>query len=207
MNFSNYPDFRNRLHVLLDSDDISTSDLSTDVLDTIIGIGEQRIYRDLRSSTQDAALTAVTANNLATLPADFLELKGAPFVAPFAVTIYMPWEILQNKIQQLPQSPASPVYYSFQSDAMIFYPVQPDGTVVTGQYYRRYPDLVIGLNPLFLRHPDVFLYAALASGGSFLGEQERTPAWEAQYMQLVEQANEQERRRYTRGSKLATRVG
>lgn len=207
MNFSNYPDFRERLHVLLDSDDISTSDLSTDVLDTIIGMGEQRVYRDLRSSAQDAQLTTVTASNLAALPADFLELRGSPYVGAFRVAVYEPWEVIQNYIQVGGRTDSHPIYYSFQSDALIFYPIQADGTAVTGQYYRRYPDLVIGLNPLFTRHPDVFLYAALSSGGSFLGEQERTQTWEAQYTQLVQQANEQERRRYTRGSKLATRVG
>ena len=56
MNFSSYADFRTKTQQGIDGDDISQSDLSVQVLDLIIGAGEQRVYRDLRSSTQDTAL-------------------------------------------------------------------------------------------------------------------------------------------------------
>jgi hypothetical protein len=207
VNFSNYADFRNRVQVMLDGDDISTSDLSVSVLDTIIGLGEQRIYRDLRSSTQDTALSLATTGNAVTLPADFLELRGAPYVGTFPVAIYAPWEAVTNSIN-INQDTSSNriVYYSFQSDKMIFFPVQTTGTTVTGQYYKRFSDISGGLNALFNRHPDIFMYAALAESGPFMGETTRTPVWEQKYVALVQDANEQERRRYTRGGKLQTRV-
>jgi hypothetical protein len=211
MNYANYAAFRNSVQVMLDGDDISTSDLSVSVLDTIIGAGEQRIYREVRSSTQDTKLTGSTTSNLFALPSDFLELRGAPYVGTFVTAVYAPWEAVQNAINlqagiSTQQDGASPVYYTFQSDSILFYPTQADGTVITGQYYKRFSDISGGLNAFFTRHPDLFLYASLAESAPFLGEQERGPVWESKYASLVEQTNEQERRRYTRGGKLSTRV-
>ncbi len=205
MQFASYVDFRTKVQVMLDGDDISTSDLSTQVLDLIIAAGEQRIYRDVRSSTQDSPYSLTIASNAATLPVDYLELRGAPYVPTFRTTEYMPWEQITNLIQS-GNTRANPLYYSFQGDAMIFAPVLADGVVVSGQYYKRFPDLSTGLNALFNRHADLFLYASLAESGPFIGEMERLPVWEQKYAGLVQGVNEQERRRITRGSKLATRV-
>jgi len=206
MQFSNYADFRNKVQVMLDGDDISTSDLSVSVLDLIIGAGENRIYRDLRSSTQDTALSLTTTGNAVTLPSDFIELRGAPYVGTFDVAIYAPWEAITNQIQTGAETANHPVYYSFQSDTMIFYPTQADGTTITGQYYKRFADISTGLNALFNRHPDVFLYASLAEAAPFVGETNRGPIWEQKYQDLAKAANETERRRYTRGGKLTTRL-
>ena len=193
---------------MFDGDDVSTSDISGDVLDLIISAGEQRIYRELRSSTQELGLSITTTNNLAPLPSDFLEMKGSPYLGSNKATAnFMPWQQLQDRIQ-LTQATftQSPYWYSFQSDQMLFYPLQPDGTVVIGTYYKRFADISTGLNALFNRHPDVFLYASLAECAPFLGEMTRLPIWEKKYTDLIEAANEQERRRITRGSKLQTRV-
>jgi len=193
---------------MLDGDDISTSDLSVSVLDTIIGAGEVRVYRDLRSSTQDTVLSVTTTSNLAPLPADFLELHGALYVANKMAATYAPWEQVQNSIQLQSDNiiTQNPIYYTFQSDSFLFFPIQQDGTVITGQYYKRFSDISGGLNALFTRHPDIFLYAALAESATFLAEATRGPIWEQKYVSLVGAANEQERRRVTRGSKLQTRV-
>lgn len=205
MNFTNYADFRNDVHTLLDGDDISTSDLSTAVLDLIISAGEQRIYRELRSSTQDTALSLSITSNVATLPSDFLELRGSPYIGTNIPTVYLPWEALQGLLQS-GSGGGNAIYYTFQGDTMIFFPLQATGVNITGRYYKRFADISTNLNTLFTRHPDVFLYAALAESGTFMGEMSRLPAWEQKYVSLVSAANEQERRRVTRGSKLQTRV-
>lgn len=206
MQFADYPSFRTAVQTLLDGDDISTSDLSVNTLDLIIGAGEVRIYRDIRSSVQDTPLSITTTGNVAALPTDFLELKAGPWVTGFVGAIYAPYEAVNNSIQIGADTSSHAVYYTFASDALIFYPTQLDGTVISGQYYKQFPDLVTGLNPLFTRHPDLFLYAALAESAPFLGEMTRLPIWEQKYTGLAESANEQERRRYTRGSKMQTRV-
>lgn len=204
MNFASYADFRNRVQSLLDGDDISQSDLSVQVMDTIIGAGEVRIYRDIRSSTQDAALSITATNNSAPLPADYLELKGSPYTAKFKTAKYEPWEVVQNYIQTGCTLSGEVTFYTFEGDNMIFYP--PQTGTITGRYYKRFADISTGLNALFTRHPDLFIYAALSESGPFLGEMERLPVWQGKYSELAQSANEQERRRVTRGSKLATRI-
>ena len=213
MVFADYAALRTTVQTLLEGDDISQSDLSVAVLDTLIGLGEVRIYRELHSSTQDTPFSQTTTNNQCALPSDFLEMHGAPYVGTFKVAVYKPWEYLQNCIQLEAAfsdwygQANHPVWYSYQNDSMFFYPVMPDGTTVVGQYYKRFGDLAVsGLNALFNRHPDVFIYAALAESAPVLGETARLPVWQQAYTSKLEEANEQERRRYTRGGKLATAV-
>ena len=205
MNFSNYADFRNKVQTLIDGDDISTSDLSVDVLDLLIGQGEQRIYRDIRSSTQEAALSLTATSNACTLPTDFLELINI-YVSGFQSATYVPLEAMQTLVQQSTTTSARSLRYSQIGDTLVFFPKLPDGTVVSGTYYKRFTDISGGLNAFFNRHPDLFVYASLSESAPFLGETARLPIWKQTYTELAYAVNEQERRRKTRGSKLATRV-
>lgn len=208
MQFANYAAFRTAIQRFIDGDDISTSDLSVQVLDMMISAGERRLYRQIRSSTQDASYSLTTTGNAITLPTDFIEFRGAPYFSNFSVCTYAPWEVVQNAINLNASADASaPIRYSFQSDTVIFFPVQPDGTTIKGQYYKKFADISSGLNALFNRHPDLFIYAALAESAPFLGEMDRLPIWEKKYTDLVLLVNDEEKRRYTRGGKLQTRVG
>lgn len=204
MQFANYIAFRVAVQMLIDGDDISQSDLSVTVLDLLIGAGEVRVYRELRSSTQDTALSLTVTANAAALPADFLEFKTIYSPKNFPAT-YVPEEVMQGLIQRGASTNSAALRYSFEGDAIIFYPPL-DGVTLSGRYFKRFADLSTGLNAFFTRHPDVFLYAALAESAPFIGEDDRLPIWEAKYASLIKAANEQERRRVTRGSKLQTRV-
>lgn len=208
MNFATYAAFRTAVLQLVDGDDVSQSDLSVPVLDLMIAAGERRLYRDVRSTTQDTLMSLTTTGNLAPLPSDFIEMRGAPFVANKCVATYAPWEAVQNAIQLQSGNviASNPVRYTIQGDSILFFPAQGDGTVVTGQYYKKFPDIATALNALFNRHPDLFTYAALAESAPFLGELTRLPIWESKYSELAKAVNEEERRRQTRGSKMATRV-
>lgn len=192
------------VHTLMDGDDISQSELSVPVLDTLIALGEQRVYRDLRSSTQDTALSVAVTGNVATLPTDFLELKSVYSVGNFPAK-FEPYEVIQGYIQRRSSAATGCVYYAMEGDTMIFWPILGAATV-SGRYYKRFADLNTGVNALLARHWDVFAYAALAESAPILGESERLPVWEGKYTSLVQSANEYERRRNTRGSKLSIRV-
>lgn len=206
MKFANYPAFRTALLTVIDGDDISQSSISVNVLDLIVGAGEQRLYRDVRSSTQDTSFTATIALNVAPLPTDCLELKSV-FLPTWPALTYCPYELIQTLIQKQSQSFHHPKRYSLQGDNLIFWPSQPDGTVVSGQYIKRFPDISTGLNAFFTRWPDLFLYAALAESAPYIGEQSRLPEWKERYLTIAQSVNETERRRGTRGSKLQTRIG
>jgi hypothetical protein len=205
MTFTDYASFRLAVHMLLDGDDISQSDLSVATLDLIIASGEDRVYRNLRSSTMETALTGSASSNALALPSDFIELKNLR-IAGYKSAVFAPYEALESLIQQSTTTSARSAWYSFEGDYLVFYPKLPNGTAITGLYIKRFAALSTALNALFTRHPDVFLYAALAESAPFLGEMERLPIWEQKYQSLVTDANEQERRRQTRGSKLSTRI-
>lgn len=205
MQFSNYAAFRTAVLQVIDGDDISQSSISAGVLDLIIGAGEQRLYRDVRSSTQDTSLSlTVAADGTAPLPTDCIELKSVYF-ATFPALTYAPYETLQTLIQ-LGGTSGPPKRYTLQGDTIIFYPAQSGGTV-TGRYVRRFPDIRTALNALFNRHPDLFMYAALAESSPYIGEQARLGEWEKRYLTIASSVNDDEKRRGTRGSKLQTRIG
>lgn len=206
MQFNNYAAFRTAVLQVIDGDDISQSSISAAILDLIIGAGERRLYRDVRSSTQDVALSlTVAADGTAALPADCIELKSVYF-ATFPALTYAPYETLQTLIQ-LGANSAPARRYTLQGDTLIFFPAQPAGGTVLGRYIKRFADLSTGLNAFFIRHPDLFMYAALAESSPYIGEQSRLPEWKERYITLASAVNEEERRRSTRGSKLQTRIG
>lgn len=205
MQFSSYHAFRTAVQQLIDGDDVSQSDLSVEVLDLLIGAGERQLYRQVRSSAMDTTYSQTVTANVMALPTGFLEFRGAPYLSTFKSATYAPYEEVQNLIQIGARQAAHPVRYTFASDTVIFYPVQ-DGITVSGQYYQKFADISTGLNAFFTRHPDLFIYAALAHSAPFLGEMTRLPVWKEMYAELLTAANEEERRRYTRGGKLQTRV-
>ena len=215
MLFGSYADFRNRLHQLMDGDDVSTSSISTNIIDLIVSMGEQRVYRDVRSSLQDASLAVSVTANTATLPSDCIELKNLHFSGNRSLK-YAPYEDLEQRIQlQNSISGGSlsgqldTVWYSLEGDGVIFWPTVTDGTIINGRYVKRFPDIAtndITGNTFFARFPDLWLYAALAESGPYLGERDRLPIWETKYTQLANAANLFESRRKYQGSKLQTRV-
>ncbi len=132
-----------------------------------------------------------------------MEVKSVYFPT-FAALTYCPYEVLQSLLQ-MGGSQGAAKRFSIQNDSLIFYP-NASGTV-QGQYVRRLPDISTGLNPFFLRHPDLFMYAALAESAPYMGEAARLPEWKERYVTIAQSVNESERRRATRGSKLQVRVG
>jgi len=204
--FNNYAAFRTAVLQIIDGDDISQSSISAAILDLIIGAGEQRVYRDVRSSIQDVSLTlTVAVDGTAALPADCLELKSVYF-ATFPALTYAPYESIQTLIQ-LGATSGPARRYTLQGDTLMFYPSQAAGSTVLGRYVKRFADISTALNAFFNRYPDLFMYSALAESGPYIGEQSRLPEWKERYLTIAQAVNEAERRRFTRGSKLQTRIG
>ena len=214
MQFSNYQDFRNRLHQLIDGDDVSTSSISTNILDLIVSAGEQRVYRDVRSSTQDTALSVTVTSNTAGLPTNCIELKSL-FFSGNRTLRYAPYEDIQARIQ-LQQTilaggitgEVDTIWYSLEGENIIFWPTVTDGSLITGRYIKRFNDIAVNDitgNTFFARFPDLWLYAALSESAPYIGEKDRLPIWEAKYQSLVMAANLFESRRARQGSKLRTR--
>lgn len=214
MNFSNYAAFRQAVQQIIDGDDISQSTISVTILDLIISTGEQRVYRDVRSSTQDTLFSGTSLSNVIALPADCIEIKSL-YPPGFPTLDYMPYQQVASKIQLnqaawngITQGQAQ--VYSLEGENIIFWPTLTDGTLINGRYIKRFPDIAVsGLtgNTFFARFPDLWMYAALSESGPYVGEKDRLPEWKERYAQIATAANEFEKRRARAGSKLTTRVG
>jgi hypothetical protein len=206
--YPNYAAFRTTLQQLIDGDDISSSSISTNILDLMVSMGEKRLYRDVRSSTMDTTLAITTTNNSAQLPVDLLELRSV-YVALGRPATYMAYEQLQGRLQLCPTTRNKTAFYSFESDNLIFYPSLADGTLISGRYWKYFCSIVTeGLsgNSFFARYPELFLYAALAESGPYIGEVARLPEWKQRYVELVQDVRDFEIQRMRGGSKLSTRV-
>lgn len=79
-----------------------------------------------------------------------------------------------------------------------------DGTVLIDLEYIRDLDPLTAtqLNGLYLRHPDLYLYATLCESAPYLQHDERLPLWEARFNQAIAEINlERERAKFSASRK------
>lgn len=209
MQFANYNAFRVAVQHLFEGDDTASNTFSVNTLDTLIGLGEARVYRGdsitpgLRASTMLKPLSVAVADNAAALPADLLELNEVYFSGQQPLEI-VPLDRLRRLLYATTSGTVN--YAAQDGDSLTFWPAA-SGTVL-GSYYA----LPAGLETAnwadattFARYPELFLYAALFEGAVFLGMADKMGMWEAKYRQLAEGANHAERMRVYAGGPLRIR--
>jgi hypothetical protein len=202
--FADYPAFRVALQWLIEGDEL-TDTFSTDVLDLIVGLGEARVYRDLRASTMLADLSATVTANAATLPAGLLELKEVWFSGARPLEI-IPLDRLRT-LEADGTSTGDARFCAQDGDTLRFWP-EASGTVL-GRYYARPADLKTvtwAQATTFARYPEVFIYAALVEAVPFLGMADKLALWEGKYQQALANAQQDERVRVLSGGPLRMRA-
>lgn len=202
MQFANYASFREAVRNLIEGDQIGNT-FSTATLDLIVGLAEERIYRDLRASTMvDSAVLTVTSNT-APLPADLIELKAL-------------WQNRDEPIEIIPLDRLNRVgtnggntYFAALDGDNLRFAYEASGTV-NCEYYARptaMKDETTWANQTTLaRYPDVFLYGAVCEAMPFLGEDARVGLFEQKYSQALTYAKADERWRAYGGSPLRVRA-
>lgn len=202
MNFASYSDFREKVRVLIEGDEIGET-FSTTTLDLIIGLAEQRVYRDLRASTMytTATLTTVASNALA-LPTSLLALDRVS-IGGDQVEVTDLWRV--EELINGGASASNPTYCAQKGDTLIFFPEVADSTSIVLSYYARPADVSAGINTTVTRYPEVFLYASVAESAPFLGEDNRVGLWEQKYANALAQATKDERWRTYDGSPIRVR--
>lgn len=210
MNFANYNAFRVAVQQFIENDDTAGSTFSVNTLDTIIGLGEYRVYHGdgstngLRASSMVKPLSLTVTSNAADLPADLLELKEVYFSGK------RPLEVLPlDRLRDYERSGAGgdSHFCAQDGDTLRFYPAA-SGTVL-GSYYcvpESLESATWGDATTFARYPALFLYSALYEGAIFLGMTDVQQLWEAKYRQLAEGANHAERMRVYGGGPLRVRT-
>jgi hypothetical protein len=204
VNFANYNAFRTAFMRLIMGDHDEES-VSIDTADLLIQLGEVRVYRDLRCSSMEASFAGVTVtNNLAPIPADLIETSLVQFTGEYPAEY-----VSEQKLIELNTDKASGSrihYYTQQGDNLTFWPAVANATTVSGRYYKKFPDIKTGLNAVFTRYPEIFMFAGLAEAAPFIGEDDRIPVWESKFRELVASANKIERMRSSSGSSLRMRI-
>lgn len=210
MQFANYDAFRVAVQQFIENDDTAGSTFSTNTLDTIIGLGEYRVYHGdystdgLRASSMVKPLSLTVTSNAATLPADLLELKEVYFSGKRPLEL-LPLDRLRDHERNAGGGDAH--FCAQNGDTLRFYPTAT-GTAL-GSYYAL-PAALAGVTwgdaTTFARYPALFLYSALYEGAIFLGMVDKQPLWEAKYRQLAEGAAHAERMRVYGGGPMRVRT-
>lgn len=204
MNFANYGAFRVAIQQLIEGDDI-TGTFSLGTIDLIVGLAENRVYRDLRASTMLSSMTLTPVSNVVTLPADLIELKEIYTTTDTT----KPFEIIPlERLRKFLTNPTGTTRYAAQDgDTLQFWPQQT--TTVTGKYYARPVDLksITWANATtFVRYPEVFIFACLAEAMQFLGFDDRVTLFETRYMVALKDAIREEHLRVYGGSRMTVRA-
>lgn len=212
MQFTNYNDFRVAVQHLFEGDDSTSNTFSVNTLDTLIGLGEERVFHGdnltpgLRASTMVTPLSVAVSSNAATLPADLLELREVYFSGGQPLDV-IPLDRLRALEASDDNTGADPRYCAQDGDTLRFWP--PASGTALGSYYAK-PDALETATwaeaTTFARYPHLFLYAALFEGAVFLGMTGKMPMWESKYRLLAEGANHSERVRVYGGGPLKVRV-
>jgi hypothetical protein len=219
MPYTTYNQFRTAVQLMLDGDEVA-SVIQPQTIDTLIELGEGMIYtgaapspsyRDglppLRASSMEvewadvAANGNVVADNAVAIPTDCLELVIAYFDED------KPLEVLsESELRPYLLSGGLTRYVAQAGESLIFAGPATDGDELLGRYYARPGPIKEGLHATFLRYPDLYLYAALASAAPFLGQSRKLPVWQGVYASLLTQALRTEQMRTYGGSRLRMRA-
>lgn len=191
---------------LLDGEDVTVSELSTDSLSRLLVVAQKRIYRDVRCRFNEKDFDTVTVtSNLAPLPSDYKSLSIAHFGSQSLIPV--PEEVIRDYQSG---TAGTEKYIAHAGANFTFWPAVADATELQGRYYFAWPDLSdsgtnIADNLLFQEADDLFIYAALVECAPFFGEMQKMPVWEQKYASIVGDLNRESRRVTYSGGRLQRR--
>lgn len=189
---------------LMDGEDTDISEVSVETLERMVILGQQRIYREVRSRFNEKAFSSLTVTgNLAAIPSDFKELA----IMHFGKQALIPVD--EEVIQDYWASTASKEKYVARAGTnFTFWPSIANGTTVQGRYWFAYANLAdanMATNLLFQDSDDLFIYAALVESAPFFGEDARMPTWQGKYGSIVVDLNRQSHRSIYSAGRLQVR--
>jgi hypothetical protein len=157
----------------------------TDVIPDWVKLCESRVARRLRVAEMEATAVLTLASGVATLPADFLEVReilgGA---APQRPLRLLSPAYARNSYAGVPGGPSSA--YTIVGSAVRTYP-GGSGTVVLCYYAK--PTPLSATNPsnwLLLKAPEVYLYGTLLESPAYLADDNRLQVWGTLYNQAID---------------------
>ncbi len=196
MNISSYSDFRTIVYTWAD---ITTADVSTATMDNIISLAEDRLYREVRVSAIEAALSVTFTGGLGPLPNDFVELKQAKFSGKKPLTVVPLDTVDVWNVNN--QGGGDALYIARNGENFVTAPATDSGTLI-GRYYKRFSAISGGTNTFLTTYPELWLYASLVETAPLLRDDSRIQLWEAKYQKAKDLAHAQDRQREFAGSPM-----
>lgn len=200
---------------------LNRTDLAGQIPDFIV-LGETRIkrnqqwFRKIYSVANGTNLT-ITAQPMV-LPADVRTIDAIwcdtdPWRGTIELLPPSAWRDLvttNDDVTGIPTKavfvPMMDTYLASEGPLLYLWPAPGDtGFAVDFTYLANPAPLSTAVNNLFLQHPDLYLYAALAETAPFLQHDERLPMWEARYQQIVSELKI-ERERAELGGNMVPRL-
>ena len=174
----------------------------TTYADDLITVAEGRIFKEVRSREMEAALSVLMASGVASVPADYVELKNA----------YIDGTPIKNLERKSPEwilreyplrsSSGKPGYIARDVDSFIFGCFPDSAYTVKGTYYKKLTAVSSSVNSLFTNQPDLYLSACLAEAFRFLRNDNMTEYWDNRYMGIRDSISTQYRAEKVSGGPL-----
>ena len=163
------------------------SDLAV-VMDDLVLVAEQWIFRNVRIREMETALAATITGVTAAVPSDFLGLRHAYIEGSrkYALEVVAPDTIYKN----YPTSATGiPAYIAVDRTSFIFGPSPSESNVVRGTYFAKPTPLATAVNTIFSVHPEIYLFATLAELEPYTENDARVALWQMKRDELTRAAN------------------
>ena len=168
--------------------DISFSDISA-IADLIVDMGEKRIFREVRTSHMETALSSAISSGVIAVPSDYVEMRHAYVDGSPAQAIEMvPASFIYQRYPTGGDT-GKPLYMARDGANFIFGPYPDSGYPIKGSYYKRLDSVRSSTTAFFVANTDLYIYAGLLETEAFIGGDPRIPLWESKYRMIKELIN------------------
>jgi hypothetical protein len=161
---------------------LNRSDL-TAVIPDMITLAENEFNRVLRVPEMERRATATLSGEAVAVPTDYLSLRSMRSDnADFKV-------VSAEELLSIPADQTGSPYYVAVIDEQFFFRPSPSSGTIQIVYYQRIPGLTVAAptNWLMTRHPDLYLFAALAQAEFYTWDDDRLPLVKSRVEEIMGQ--------------------
>jgi len=199
MAITNYSELKTSIANFLARDDLTTQ------IPDFISIAESRMSREIQARGQEkrATATLVADDAFVSLPTDLRSIRLVKLNSS-------PTEVLEyytpTKLNELYASgkTGKPRAYTIIGGEIKFAPTPDTGYTAEIIYMEGIPDLSDSnaVNIILTRHPDAYLYGALAAASVYLMDDQKTTVYEQLFTRAIDEIKREEERGKQAGSAL-----
>lgn len=185
---------------------VQRGDLTAIIPDFIV-LAEARINGKLRIRAMETPMSVpvIGGTRTAALPTGFRAGKSIYLNDSFATPLtYMPSEQLR---WQFPANiTEKPLHYSAEGENFVLGPVPDTNYTINGIYYMGLPALSGTVNDLFTKHPEIYLWYALAEAWDYQHDDSQTQKYLARGDGAIKDIMDEDARDRISGSSLQMRT-